>query len=266
MTYKNQQSPLNLYDENLNELCKLIRMERENYRLEKENKMNNVVEFKPQVEVINNEVFTTSKNIAEVFGKTHKHVIRDIEGLDIPEEFNKSNFGLISYKDSMNRNRKLYNITRDGMTLLIMGYTGSKAMQFKLQYIEAFNQMEKTLLENAQNIQTDIHPLVTALEAMINKQVCIQVDKQIRNKTASSETKALVKNKTQLLIDELTAYRNKQAEEQEVPHYMVLRKETIQELAKKQPKRRDSLRNIKHMGEKRFTRYGEDILKIIKAA
>lgn len=99
------------------------------------------------VQINNNQVTTNSKTIAEVFGKTHHHVCRDIEKLEIPEDFRAANFGASTYR-SKNKNGQIlpmYNITRDGFTLLAMGFTGAKALQFKLKYIQAFNEMEEKL-------------------------------------------------------------------------------------------------------------------------
>lgn len=58
------------------------------------------------------------------FEKQHKNVLRDIEALQCSEEFAGSNFGPISYKDSMNRSKPAYHLTRDGFTFLAMGFTG----------------------------------------------------------------------------------------------------------------------------------------------
>ena len=88
---------------------------------------------------------TDSRNVAEVFGKQHKHVLDSIRSLekDVP------NFGLMfsesEMPDSYGRLQKVYLMNRDGFTLLAMGFTGAGAMQWKLKYIEAFNQMEAGL-------------------------------------------------------------------------------------------------------------------------
>ena len=74
---------------------------------------------------------TTSRDVAEVFGKEHKNVLRDIETLECSEEFSRLNFEPISDEDSYKQKQKAYKMTRDGFTLLVMGYTGEKAMQFK---------------------------------------------------------------------------------------------------------------------------------------
>ncbi len=93
--------------------------------------------------------------VAKVFGKRHADVLRDIEKITAPKsglskEFGERNFALSSYKSEQNKKLPCYNMTRDGFTLLVMGYNGSKAMQFKEAYIRRFNQMEKfiqTLVE-----------------------------------------------------------------------------------------------------------------------
>lgn len=88
----------------------------------------------------------SSLDVAETFGKEHKNVLRDIENIGCSEEFNRLNFEPISYVDVMNRTQKAYIMTRDGFTLLVMGYTGNLAMKFKEAYIRQFNAMESALI------------------------------------------------------------------------------------------------------------------------
>ena len=87
----------------------------------------------------------TSLDVAETFGKAHDKVMRDIRELGCSAEFNIANFGDISYVDTMNRKQKAYVMTRDGFTLLVMGYTDELAMKFKEAYIKQFNAMERAL-------------------------------------------------------------------------------------------------------------------------
>lgn len=94
-----------------------------------------------------NKATTTSKIIADVFGKTHAHVMRDIQNLEIPEDFGKSNFGLSSFHAGT-RDYPMYEMTRDGFTLLAMGFTGKKAMEWKIKFIEAFNALEANVKQN----------------------------------------------------------------------------------------------------------------------
>lgn len=90
-------------------------------------------------------VAVTSLDVAETFGKAHDKVMRDIRELGCSAEFNAANFGDISYVDTKNRKQKAFVMTRDGFTLLVMGYTGELAMKFKEAYIKQFNAMEKAL-------------------------------------------------------------------------------------------------------------------------
>ena len=94
----------------------------------------------------NKEVLTTtSRKIAEVFEKNHKEVLRDIESLSFSNEFRERNFALSSYTSEQNKALKEYIVTKDGFVMLAMAYTGSKAMKFKEDYINAFNAMESEL-------------------------------------------------------------------------------------------------------------------------
>lgn len=88
----------------------------------------------------------TSLDVAETFGKRHADVLRDVEHLECSEEFRERNFALSSYKSLQNKTFPMYLITRDGFTLLVMGYTGEKAIKFKEGYIRQFNAMEKALI------------------------------------------------------------------------------------------------------------------------
>jgi len=123
----------------------------------------------PRLDLVNGRPVATSLNVAEVFGKQHQHVIRAIKNLtndiDAPNfgepDFSRSNFGPSSYVDERGKAQPMYQITRDGFTLLAMGFTGKAAMQFKLAYIDAFNRMEQELLSRSatggKRSRADIH-------------------------------------------------------------------------------------------------------------
>lgn len=86
----------------------------------------------------------SSRDIARVFEKRHDHVLRDIKNIILNDtDWGLPNFGEMSYSDSYGRFQTEYIITRDGFTLLVMGYNGEKAMKFKKDYIVAFNEMER---------------------------------------------------------------------------------------------------------------------------
>ena len=90
-------------------------------------------------------LITTSLQVAEVFEKEHARVLRDIRELSCSEDFRNGNFAESSYINSQNKKQPMYQITKDGFVLLVMGYTGEKAMKFKEDYIKAFNKMENEL-------------------------------------------------------------------------------------------------------------------------
>lgn len=100
-----------------------------------------------EVSKINKQEVTvvSSLDVAETFGKEHKNVLKDIRELNCSEEFGRLNFEPTDYVDEHNRKQPMYYMTRDGFTLLAMGYTGEKAMKFKEAYIKQFNAMERML-------------------------------------------------------------------------------------------------------------------------
>lgn len=86
------------------------------------------------IEIENGQPVTTSLKVAEIFGKLHKNVLRDIQEKILPHvssDFAQLNFEPSSYVNEQNKHQPMYYITRDGFTMLAMGYTGPKAMQFK---------------------------------------------------------------------------------------------------------------------------------------
>ena len=106
-------------------------------------------DFNPEIQVIDDRIMTTSLAVAKVFEKRHDNVLRDIQGLGAPEDFTRLNFEGSEYSDSTGRKLPMYLITRDGFTILAMGFTGKRAMEFKIKYIEAFNRMEEELRRKA---------------------------------------------------------------------------------------------------------------------
>ncbi|WP_249261369.1 Rha family transcriptional regulator [Lactiplantibacillus plantarum] len=90
----------------------------------------------------NKQAVTSSLQVAEVFEKNHRDVLKAITNLKRDVRNFAQMFSETNIPDSYNRNRRAFYMNRDGFTLLAMGFTGDKALQFKLQYIEAFNSME----------------------------------------------------------------------------------------------------------------------------
>ena len=95
-----------------------------------------------------NEAVTDSLIVAEYFQKRHDRVLRAIENLleGLPKN-GVSYFIKSSYTDASGKSNLMYLMNRDGFSLLAMGFTGRRALQWKLKYIEAFNAMEKALTE-----------------------------------------------------------------------------------------------------------------------
>lgn len=93
----------------------------------------------------NNEILTAnSRDIAEHFEKEHKNVLQTIQNLTAENSAVKSMFIETAY-EVRGKQYPQYEMTRDGFSLLVMGFTGSKALEWKLKYIAAFNEMEKEL-------------------------------------------------------------------------------------------------------------------------
>lgn len=94
----------------------------------------------------NGDVLASSLEVAENFKKAHDKVCRDIKNLlkSQPTEL-ASEFIPTSYISDRGREYDSFEMTRDGFTLLAMGFTGAKALEWKLKYIKAFNLMEKKL-------------------------------------------------------------------------------------------------------------------------
>ncbi len=96
---------------------------------------------------------TTSLLVAEKFEKEHKNILRDIQNLVAQNSAARSLF-LDSQYENRGKTYPMYLMNRDGFSLLVMGFTGSKALQFKLDFIEAFNEMEQTIKSSFQLPQT----------------------------------------------------------------------------------------------------------------
>lgn len=98
------------------------------------------------VRIDNQQVVTDSRNVAEHFGKQHKHVLEAIDNLKAENSALRNLFLEDAYKvEGNNKSYKMYLMNRDGFSLLVMGFTGKKALEWKLKYIEAFNAMEAEL-------------------------------------------------------------------------------------------------------------------------
>ena len=117
--------------------------------------MNDLV-FKGQ----NDQVITTSLKVAEKFKKEHRNVLKSIRKLMTAKNVAVAKmFDEQMYVNDQGKEQPMFYMNRDGFTLLAMGFTGDKAIDFKVEYINAFNKMEeaikKGLIENTQKDQDD---------------------------------------------------------------------------------------------------------------
>lgn len=103
--------------------------------------------FRALVSVKGDQVVTNSRIIADIFGKSHKNVLRAIRQLSCSEVFSRRNFEPTDFIDKNGDIQPQYLITRDGCMFLIMGFTGAKAGAFKEAFINAFNWMEAMIRE-----------------------------------------------------------------------------------------------------------------------
>lgn len=102
--------------------------------------------MKNLVEIKNNQVVVSSRQVAEKFGKEHKHVLDSVREILKAENSAVRFFQENMYKvEGNNKSYPEYLMNRDGFTLLAMGFTGKEALQWKLKYIAAFNEMEQAL-------------------------------------------------------------------------------------------------------------------------
>lgn len=101
--------------------------------------MNNLVVLRDRQAV------TDSLKVAEVFEKQHRHVLEKARNLTAENSAVKNMFVETTYINKRGQKQPIIYMNRDGFTLIAMGFTGKKAMEFKLKYIEAFNKMEQQI-------------------------------------------------------------------------------------------------------------------------
>lgn len=150
-------------------------------------------------------VVTTSLKVAEIFEKEHRDVMKSIRNLTAQNFAVKKMFVEESYLNSRNQQQPMFYMNRDGFTLLAMGFTGSKAMEFKLKYIEAFNQMEKKIKEETQfRLPTNLAEMSTMFYSVMEDQ-----DKKIEEQSEKVNFLINLSGLTSPRNKELTKTRNK---------------------------------------------------------
>lgn len=132
-----------------------------------------VATIAPELQIVDGHVTTTSTQVAQHFGKRHDTVLRAVRNmlkeLDADHARNFAEM-IVDVEIGKGATRKdpAYRMTRDGFTLLAMGFTGKEALQWKLAYIDTFNKMEAALLVQPQPVASlapySIHPGQTLSE------------------------------------------------------------------------------------------------------
>ena len=115
----------------------------------------------------------SSREVAERFEKQHKDVLETVRNLIAENSAVKNMLFSSTYKTDRGREYPEYLMNRDGFSLLVMGFTGSKALEWKLKYIKAFNKMEETIRHSLTNKDAAILAIVNA-EGDIERAVAVR--------------------------------------------------------------------------------------------
>lgn len=156
----------------------------------------------------NNQAVTTSLVLAKAFGKQHKNVIKAIEAKIEPAE-NQARYRRMFYEgiytDKKGEQRKMYYLNRDGFTFIAMSFTGRKADEFKLKYIDAFNQMEEQIKSESQfRLPTNFNEMTLLLSNVMQGQ-----EKKIEEQEKKVDFLMDLSGLTSSRNKELTKARNK---------------------------------------------------------
>lgn len=122
----------------------------------------------PHINIKGGLPFCTSLDLARHFEKAHKDVLRSIDRLagETGPQFNQRNFTPIEYLDGRCRKQRSFDMSRDGFTLLAMGFTGTSATAWKIKYIDAFNRMEQEIraVAASQSVPIEVTQRIERLE------------------------------------------------------------------------------------------------------
>lgn len=117
-----------------------------------------------------NDYFVSSKEVAQRFGKRHKNILRDIDNLQVSENFQRLNFEQGVEKDTNGIDQRVIYMTRDGFSILAFGFTGSEAMQWKENFLMAFNKMEDYIKEKIPLLESRIKSLESEKDLLLLEQ------------------------------------------------------------------------------------------------
>ena len=158
-----------------------------------------------------NQPLTNSKLVAEVFGKEHRNVVRDIKNLiegGVLKNEQTPMFEETTYINEQNKEQPMFIMNRDGFTLLAMGFNGKKAMEFKLKYIEAFNAMKRHIEQSKPSVpQNYLEALKSLVKAEEEKQLlALENKKQQEQILTISKTNMELGNKITEMLPKVSYY------------------------------------------------------------
>lgn len=131
------------------------------------------------VSIEDGKISVDSKVVADAFGKVHRDVIRAITNIECSDDFRVRNFAQSSYTSDQGKKLPCITMTRDGFCMVVMGFTGKKAAEWKEAFLGAFAAMEKALLEQQKGVMASFAEAIALMEQ----------DKEI----ASASAKALAR-------------------------------------------------------------------------
>lgn len=117
-------------------------------------------EFLNLVSASGDRLTTDSRIVAKKFKKNHRDVLRAYDNLKCSAEFSQRNFAPAEFIDAQGKYRRSVEMTKDGFTMLAMGFTGTGAMAFKEAYISAFNAMADHIASGEKNLWQKMQALI----------------------------------------------------------------------------------------------------------
>jgi Rha family phage regulatory protein len=125
----------------------------------------------------NNQAVTDSLTVAEVFGKQHKAVLRDIRTQMeyAGEEFSQRNFAPGEYLDKNNQARPKFNLSEDAFTLVAMSYNTKEAVQMKVKFIQEFKRMREELQKRIEQPKTQAEMLLIYAQQFVDQERKLKV-------------------------------------------------------------------------------------------
>lgn len=131
------------------------------------------------VEIRNNQVVVSSRQVAEKFEKEHRNVLAGVREI-LAAEKSAAKFFEESTFENRGKQYPEYLMNRDGFTLLAMGFTGKDALQWKMKYIAAFNDMEARLKSNAMVLPDFTNPAEAARAWAEQFEKCNKAEQQLK--------------------------------------------------------------------------------------